>query len=121
MAKANSLRPDVLTLIPRNECPVHDDERFLVAFLSNRFMALVFNEGNGVLRVSVNRTTVNEQAEWQDSLSWDELMEVKRQIGHADSYAVEVLPPDKDIVNVANMRHFWIMPVPVVGWTKENK
>jgi len=44
--------------------------------------------------------------------SWDELMQIKRQCGYGDACACELLPPDKDIVNVANMRHIFIMDTP---------
>ena len=93
-------------------------ENMIEVWLSNRYMAQVFNEGEGVLRVSVCRTSIDAAGIWEQNLSWDELMDIKRQICHSDSYAVEVLPPDPDIVNIANLRHFWILPQPVVGWSR---
>lgn len=117
MEKDNRKRPPMLALVPHEQWPVeHEDERVIEVWVSNRFLAQVFDESGGVLRVSVSRTSLDYQGFWEANLSWDELMEVKRQIGRGDSYAVEVLPPDADIVNVANMRHFWILPKFLIGW-----
>ncbi len=118
--KENRSRPTLLTLVPRNQWPEEGRvDSMIEVWISSRYLAQVFSEGNDVFRISVNRTILDEHGQWQQNLSWDELMEVKRQIGRGESYAVEVLPPDADIVNVANMRHFWILPVPVCGWKRK--
>jgi len=70
-----------------------------------------------MLRASINRTTLRADGRWEENLTWDEMQEIKRQIGRGICYAVEVLPMDCDIVNVANMRHMWILPEPLpIGW-----
>ncbi len=99
------------------EWPHQHDATRIEVWRSRYFLVQVFNEGDGVFRVSVNRVQVRDGS-WADNITWDELMEIKRQIGRADAYAVEVLPPDRDIVNVAPMRHFWILPERVVGWSR---
>lgn len=43
-------------------------------------------------------------------LSWDELQEVKREAGFGDATAIEVYPPDDEIVDEVRMRHLWVMP-----------
>lgn len=84
---------------------------------SEQFLVQVYKEGNGILRVSVNRAVLGLDNKWKDNVSWEELMEIKRQIGYADRYAVEVYPKDVDIVNKANMRHLWVLPEPLdIGW-----
>lgn len=88
-------------------------------WISRHFLVQVHTEAGGVLRVSLNRTTLDHIGGWSQNVSWDDLMEVKRQIGRGESYAVEVLPEDSNIVNVANLRHFWILPKPVCGWRKK--
>lgn len=121
MAKLCKKRPPFLTPVPREEWSTAEecrDDGRIEAWVSSRFMAQVFDEGDGRLRVSVNRVTLNERGDWADNLTWDELMEVKRQIGRGDAYAVEVLPPDGQVVNVANMRHFWLLPEWVCGWKR---
>ena len=93
----------------------HFDPKRLEVWKNNQFLAQVFVEPCG-LRVSVNTIVAGKTGKWVDGISWEQLMEIKRQIGRAEEYAVEVLPRDKDIVNVANMRHIWILPEPVCGW-----
>lgn len=101
--------------IPYEQWPSsQQDPRRSEVWLDEGFLAQVFREDGDILRVSVNRVFVGE-----DGITWEELMEVKRRIGRGEDYAVEVLPRDRDIVNVANMRHIWIMPHPVCGWFKE--
>jgi hypothetical protein len=78
---------------------------------SCHFMVQVFSiEGFSKMeRLSINRTNLDlDTGHWRDSITWDELMEIKRQCGRGDCDAVEIFPADKDIVNVANMRHLWI-------------
>lgn len=79
------------------------------AFRSRDFLAQIFAEPNGNIRISVNRTDQNKDGTWKDGISWDELQEIKRQIGYGDRLAVEIYPPDRDVVNVANMRHLWVL------------
>lgn len=116
MAKENSRRPTVLTPMPKDQWPILLGVAPVEVWLSSRFLAQVYEEAGGVLRVSVCRTRLDARGQWEENLTWDELMDVKRQIGRAEAYAVEVLPADSKIVNVANMRHFWILREPLVGW-----
>ena len=54
---------------------------------------------------------------YRDGITWDDLMQVKRTCGFGDAWAVEIFPPDWDVVNVANMRHLWILPeAPTYAW-----
>lgn len=46
-------------------------------------------------------------------------MQVKRLVGYADKCAIEIYPPDQDIVNVANMRHLWVVDMPDFAWKKD--
>ena len=43
-------------------------------------------------------------------IDWEDLMMIKRGVGYGNSDAVEAFPKDCDTVNVANMRHLWIVP-----------
>ncbi len=70
----------------------------------------VTDEGT-FIRISVQRV---EHASFRTDaverpISWDELMECKRQVGYADSWAVEVFPPDEHIIDKARMRHLFIV------------
>lgn len=64
--------------------------------------------------------TIHNGDSWVDNITWDELMQIKREIGLGDRDAVEIFPADKDIVNVANMRHLWVTASPVMfAWRKK--
>jgi hypothetical protein len=119
LQKENDKRFLVLTPVSKENWPYNDDPNRIGVMLSRYYMVQIFDEQNGVIRLSCNRTTLDQFGKWEENLSWDELMEIKRQAGYGDRYAVEVLPGDADIVNVANMRHIWIMPHPIVGWRKK--
>lgn len=88
---------------------------------SSGFLAQLFGEpwfnGTPLHRLSVNRVTIGGDGRFDGEISWDELMRIKREVGYGDWYAIEVLPRDRDIVNVANMRHIWMMAEPLpIGW-----
>lgn len=52
-------------------------------------------------------------------ISWDELMAVKAECGFADKWAVEIFPPTDKVVNVAPMRHLWLIDPPDYGWGRD--
>ena len=76
---------------------------------SRGFLVQVFSEVAGIERLTVCRTAV-ENDTWVAEISWDELQRLKAECGRGDRDAVEIYPADKDVVNVANMRHLWVMP-----------
>jgi len=120
LAADNARRQEVLTPVPRDQWPrVEHDEHRLEVWISSYFLVQVFDESHGVRRLSVCRTTMGPDGRWDDGISWDELMDVKRQLGLGDAYGVEVYPRDQDIVDEANMRHLWLLPEPLqIGWSK---
>ena len=116
--KDNTKRNPTLAPVPNETWPEDRAGSIIEVWISKTFLVQVHQENSGVLRLSCNRTTIDNAGNWEQDLTWDELMEIKRQIGRGNSYAVEVLPEDRNIVNVANMRHIWILPKPVCGWRK---
>lgn len=85
---------------------------------SRYFLVQVYAELDGYERLSICRTSHTGDS-WADGMTWDELMEVKRQVGRGQRDALEVYPADRDIVNVANMRHLWLPLAPVwFAWRK---
>lgn len=117
LERANRALPAVLIAVPRHEWPEHPDD-LLQVWLSRKYMVQAFQEANGMLRLSINRTIHNGDS-WVDQITWDELMQIKRECGYGDRDALEVFPADQDIVNVANMRHLWIPADPVpFAWRK---
>ena len=122
LERDNAKRPPILTQIPSDKRPSGVDATRIEVWRSREFLVQVFIEEDGVQRISMNRTTARLDGRWDDALTWDEIQEIKRQIGRADNYAIEVYPRDRDVVNVANMRHLWVLPVPLsIGWFKQKE
>lgn len=106
--------PTELVEIPWQEWPPISVDGCLRirALRSRQFLVQVFEEG-GTLRLSVNRTEWCERSRgWREDISWDDLQRLKREAGYADRWAVEVFPADSEIINVANMRHVWLLDQP---------
>lgn len=106
--------PRHLVRIAREEWPAVpgcDDHKLpLELWQSRDWLVQVYQERGG-LRVSVRRIS------GLDGITWDELQGVKAGIGRGDRWAVELYPPDDRVVNVANMRHLWLLDgPPPMGW-----
>lgn len=114
--------PKTLTAVPESEWPHREPpNRPLHVWRSREFLVQAYAApdlgGREVFRLSVNRVTMGEDERWSAGITWDELQRVKRECGFGDWYGVEVFPRDRDIVNVANMRHIWVMLEPLgIGW-----
>jgi hypothetical protein len=103
--------------IPRLQWPAEltrAKENRVRVLRSRDFFVQVF-EKEGITRLSINRTSLDGGGAWKGDITWDELWEVKSQCGYGDVDAVEAYPKDGDLVNVANIRHLWIVPE---EWTR---
>lgn len=115
--KANAALPTHLVRIQPEVWPTWPP-RMIEVWRSRHFLVQVFSEAGNVQRLTICRTSHNGDS-WDELITWDELMQCKRQCGRGDRDALEVYPADKDIVNVANMRHLWLPAEPVVfAWRK---
>lgn len=109
----NAKLPAHLQEIPRAAWPSEGPSSLLSVWRSKDYMVQVFNApAPALVRMSVNRTTMGITG-WKDGISWDDLQRLKLECGYGDQDAVEVFPKQRDIVNVANMRHLWIMVDPL--------
>ena len=82
------------------------------------FLVQVYQEGL-YARLTVCRTSLSPRGDrWAERISWDELQRLKRECGRGDQWAVEVFPPDEQVVNDANMRHLWLIEEPPYGWKR---
>jgi len=95
--------PTFLRQVPRRSWPKDGDERRAQVWRSRDWLVQVFDEAPG-FRVSVCRTSMRPDGRWKDGITWDELQQVKGQIGIGDRWAVEIYPPDGHVVDDANMR-----------------
>jgi hypothetical protein len=81
---------------------------------SREYLVQVYAEQPGIVRASINVTALDSKhGRWQDGIPWDDIQCIKREIGRGNKDAVEVYPADRDVVNVANMRHIWIFDEPL--------
>lgn len=112
MVKAESLEyPLTLQRLPDDAIPPPREGAIppVEIWRSRHFLVQVYDHGPHMERLSVNKTDIDLRTRrWSDRITWDELMEVKRQVGRGDKDAVEAYPADEDIVNVANMRHLFV-------------
>jgi hypothetical protein len=122
LKRNNLAHPEHLVEIPAAEWPpevsrVQDSGSFAVrAFRSRRFMLTVWDQ-DGFTRLSVMRTEWDERLKrTREDVSWDDLQRLKREAGYGDWCAVELYPPDEHVINVANMRHLFIVPCPRFMW-----
>ncbi len=97
--------------------------KLIAVWRSRSFLMQVFKETPDTLRLSINRTTLALDGGWEAGITWDELQRLKNEAGFADFMAVEVFPAQQDVVNVANMRHLWVLlnPPKGLGWVYGRK
>ena len=119
LARDSARQPETLTPVPESAwpaIPAGGTVPFAV-WRSRRHLAMAYREKDGVIRLSVLRTKIKTDLHWDEGMDWDELQDVKRQAGFGNAFAVEIFPPERDVVNVANLRHLWILPAPLdLGW-----
>ena len=115
----NENQTERLSLLGVSEWPKNNrPENLREVWRSKTFMVQVFVDG-GTERLSVIRSKLNRHGEWIDGITWDELQQLKHECGRGNKWAVEIFPPDDRIVNVANMRHLWILDgPPAYAWKK---
>ena len=78
------------------------------------FLVQINKEASGI-RITINKLkykVIKGEPIWDDGISWDQIQEIKSLVGYGDKWAVECFPPDQEVVNVANMRHIWILNNP---------
>ncbi len=116
LKKENAKWPLHLTPWPSSDWPTeYRPDKLKEVWRSRDYLVQIFNDGP-YERISVCRTSINGNR-WTDGIPWEDLQRLKKECGRGDLAAVEIYPPDKDLVNVANMRHLWVLPaVPNFCW-----
>ena len=114
----------VLKPIPREDWPTNAYKTGgmpRAVFMSNQFLVQIFDEEGGFTRISVNRIEMGRDGRWLADITWDQLQQVKADVGYALQDAVEVYPAERDVVNVANIRHLWVVPAGYLpfAWRKK--
>lgn len=118
LKRDNARQPTVLREVPREQWPIMTVPPLRV-LRSRDFLVQEYSATPPALvRLTVCRTSLCGDR-WQDGITWDELQKLKRECGYGNADAIEIFPADTDIVNVANMRHLWVMVEPVAcAWRK---
>src|SRR4030067_3238407 len=94
LERDNAKRPPILTQIPSDKRPSVVDATRIEVWRRREFLVQVFIEEDGVQRISMNRTTARLDGRWDDALTWDEIQEIKRQIGTGHKHAHRGKPPE---------------------------
>lgn len=64
----------------------------------------ILYHGKGILHLKVWKE------DGSDGITWDELMAVKNEFLGEEVEAIEIYPPQNEVVNDANIRHLWVVP-----------
>lgn len=122
LAAIRSLPRDrFLSLEPGDpDWPFRDHPRQPAKVWKSRDFIVQLFDFEAVPRLSVQRSGANAaiRPAHRDlrPISWDELMRVKREVGFASRWAVELYPPEQHVHDVAPMRHLWLIDEPDYGW-----
>lgn len=99
-----------------------NDRNLIEVWRSKRFLMQVFYKSGEPVRLSVNRTAVQPNGDWVEGITWEEMQRLKAECGRGALAGVEIYPPDDDIVNIANMRHMFVLAEPpAFMWKKGEK
>jgi hypothetical protein len=127
LQRQNAKMPRELREVPRDEWPLEHRiaaSRIQRVWRSRDFLVQEYAESAPVLvRLSVLRTKLDPKAgRWVDGITWDELQQIKAECGYADHDALELYPMAADVVNVANLRHLWVMREPAAfAWRSDRQ
>lgn len=117
--KRNRALPEALQEVPRAEWPMRMPPGLTRVMRSRDFLLQQVELPGDPLRLSINRTSLGGDGRWKDGITWDEIQRLKREAGFGDRFAVEVFPADIDVVNVANVRHIWVLDeAPAFSWRR---
>lgn len=119
LRREQAAEAEELRLVPESEWPPKRPDGLKAVMRSRRFLVQVYDEEHGVVRLSVIRSELTASGAWRQGITWEELQRVKREAGFGCYCAVELFPPEADVVNVANMRHLWLLPdQPAFMWRR---
>lgn len=122
LERANAKLPLALQEIPQADWPqgALQDPTRLRMLRSRHWLVQEFEAtAPALVRLSVNRTAVSG-TRWVEGISWDELQALKNECGYLLHDAVEIYPAAGDVVNVANIRHLWVMVDPLsFAWRRK--
>jgi len=113
LAKTNATYSEHLVKLPESEWPADVPWGLAQVWRNRDYLVQVFEAQNPCrARLSILRTAIDRTG-WKADIPWEDLQRLKNECGYEGWDAVEVYPSQKDVVNVANIRHLWIMVEPL--------
>jgi hypothetical protein len=100
--------PHSFTEIPIPEKFIDSPQAPFKVARSRDYLVQLYKDSEHI-RISVNITRIKDNGHWDEGISWETLMWIKRLMGYGDFDAVEVYPRDEDEVYIANVRHLFIL------------
>jgi hypothetical protein len=111
--------PDTLEIVPENDPNIpysshpQDIEHI---YRSKKYTVILWKIGVGFAGYNFGQRFSITRNEWdskdrryKDGLTWDEIMDIKREMGFGERTAIEYYPADSEVVNLANMRHVFLI------------
>lgn len=111
--------PDTLEIVPETDPNIpysshpQDIEHI---YRSKKYTVILWKIGVGFTgynfgqRFSISRNEWNSKdRRYKDGLTWDEIMDIKREMGFGERTAIEYYPADSETINIANMRHIFLV------------
>ena len=117
-AKENAFWPEHLIEVMPQLWPSPIPPGVVRVWRSRRFVVQLYKDTiNGYGRLSVIRTAYKADGNLADGIPWDDLQRIKAEVGFGSWWAAEVYPAEGKVVNAANMRHLWLLPMaPPFAW-----
>jgi hypothetical protein len=115
--------PEHLSRMPKATWPPGFPAGVSEVWRSRELIVQVYPEAQpGVIcRLSIAGTTLDDTLEYTTEFTWEQLQRIKATVGYGTFDAVEIYPADEDAVNIANMRHLWVMARPVeFAWRRRD-
>lgn len=118
LARDNLRQPVALARVPQDSRP-QTKSKLMDVWRSREYLVQIIDEPQGIMRLTICRTSLDGD-DWRQDIPWEDLQRLKRECGLGNVDAVEIFPADIDVVNVANMRHLWVLPEPLkFAWRRK--
>lgn len=81
---------------------------------NNRYIVQIYRRalGGGAMEASHLAVRRNDESEIQ---GWDDLQRIKNELAGGDRVALEIYPPEAEVIDQANMRHLFVLPAGTVA------
>jgi hypothetical protein len=99
--------------VPKSEWIKLEDTNPIKVWKSDDYLVQLYKDEDGTERLSINSCWYKlngfNSPTWKDNLTWDELQSIKNSIGYENKWLVECYPPIGNVVNIANIRHLFVL------------